>query len=224
MKRTNFLLLSLPVFGLALGSASEAQTTTPTPGIRSSQDVAPELIKARAQAENDLKQIHLLAHYRAGAGASQPPLDVLSIDSQYDDLVASVNGYVQAFAAAVQLPGPLDDAKWKSDGTAVIAQASVFDDSIKKIRAANAPAAGTRAFPLAAIASLLTQILIPGASGYLKVKSDVQAASAPERKLIADVFISAVWRDSASVLAPPKPEAEPAMPPSPAPSPAPSVK
>jgi len=222
MKRSGFFALSLLSFGIAAVAKTAAQVDAPA--VRSSQDVAPELIQARAQAEKDLKQVHALAQYQATLKSSGPRLDLANIDSQYDDLVASVNGYCQGFAAAVELPGPLDDAKWKSKGNDVIAQATSFDDAIKKLRAANGTSSSTRVFPLAAIASILTQIVLPGASGYLKVKTDAESGNAAQRKQIADVFITAQWRESALVLAPARAQAAASAPPSPAPEPAASPK
>ena len=207
--------IALFLSGLLFAGTAAALAPVPlaaqTSDVKSSQDVAPDLIEARNQAENDLKQVHLLARYQSSAQAS-PVQDLATIDSQYDDLAASINGYLQGFAAAVQLPGPLDDAKWKTRGTAVLAQASTFDDSMKKVRAANSASSGTRVFFLLGIVNILEQVVLPGAAGYQKIKGDAESASQLQRKQIADVFMSALWRDSATVLSPPKPAAAVAAP------------
>jgi hypothetical protein len=73
---------------------------------------------------------------------------------------------------------------------------------MKKLRSANAGASGTRGSFVLGVVSILAQILIPGATGYQKIKGDADASSLAQRKQIADVFLTAVWRDSTTVLAP----------------------
>ena len=166
-----------------------------------SLDLAPELIKVRASAENDIKQVHQLAQYRTGS-ASTPPVNLVAIDGQYDDLVAAVNGYVLGLAAAVQLPRPLDDKKWKTEGDVVVAQAQKFDGTLQQLKMqAGTSAEATRGAPfLTTFASILGQIVLPGSTLFQNTKKAADQSSADDKKAAAVVLQSALWRDSATVL------------------------
>ena len=199
MQRRDFAAMSV--------GALFAVTSGPV-GAQISLDLVPDLLKVRASAENDLKQVHVLAKYSDDT-ASTPPVNLVAIDGQYDDLAAAVNGYLQALSAAVQLPRPLDDKKWKTEGDAVVAQAQKFDAALQQLKAqAGTASAGTRSPLLATFASVLGQIILPGSTLFQNTKKAVDQANAESKKAAAAVIQSALWRDAATVLGTP-PESSP---------------
>jgi len=205
-------------FGAAAAALLATATRRPA-SAQTSLDIVPDLIKVRASAENDIRQVHLLAKLSAGT-ASPVPVDLVTIDGQYDDLAAAVNGYLEGLAAAIQLPRPLDDKKWKAEGDTVVDQAQKFDNLLQGVKtAAGASVTPTRggAF-FTTLTQVLTQIVLPGSTLFQNTKKQVDSAGTDAKKAAADVLQSARWRDAATVLGT-APSPEPRRP---APSAAPS--
>lgn len=215
MKRLEFALVSCGVIVAGAAGIAAGQVTL---------DLVPQLVEVREHAENDLRQVHLLAKYTS-EGSSAPPINLALIDSQYDDLVAEVNGYISGLATAVALPRPLDDKQWQEKGSEVIAHAQGFDTSMQQLRAQNggqntATARGVSL--LTTVGSILGQIILPGSTLFQNTKKLSDAASLEQKHEIADVLKTAAWRSSSVVLAPPSaPRSETS--PSPERSPAPTV-
>jgi hypothetical protein len=194
MKRIHFALGSCASLLVASRGVVAAQITL---------DLVPALIKVRARAENDIKQVHLLAKY-APSGSSPLPFNIVAIDGRYDDLVATVNGYLQGLAAAILLPRALDDKKWTNEGNIVVAQATKFDDSLEQLKKQLPPSenTGSRTPLLSTLATVIGQIIMPGSTIWGNTKKQIDQDNADNRKRVADVLQTALWRDSATVLGP----------------------
>jgi hypothetical protein len=191
MRRLDFVAGSCWCLLIRFGGVAEAQATL---------DLVPPLIRARSDAENLIKQVHLLAKY-APTDSSPPPMSLVAIDGQYDDLVAKVNGYLQALGAAILLPNPLDDKHWKSEGEAVVAQAAKLDESMVQLKALFASTSNRNRTPLlGTLASIIGQVLVPGSTLWGNTKKQIDQSSSDRRKQILDVLQTAQWRESATVL------------------------
>jgi hypothetical protein len=205
MRRLDFAAAGCGVLVLSLSGGAMAQGTG-----ASSLDMIPKLIEVRSSAENDLKQVHNLAQYMsaspapaASPGAAPPPIDLPAIDSQYDDLVAAINGYLQGLSAAIMLPRPLDDQHWKTEGDGVIAQAQNFDSSLQTLRKQYGPTGGTRGSFLTTFASVLQQIILPGSNLFTNLNKTAKDGSQQDKQATQVVLKSAEWRDAKTVLGPP---------------------
>jgi hypothetical protein len=205
MKRLDFAAGGCGVLVLSLSGGAMAQGTG-----TSSLDMIPKLIEVRSSAENDLKQVHNLAQYMsatpsptASPAAAPSPIDLPAIDSQYDDLVAAINGYLEGLSAAIMLPRPLDDQRWKTEGSGVIAQAQNFDSSLHALRKQYGPAGGTRGSFLTIFASVLQQIILPGSNLFTSLNKTAKDGSQQDKQATQVVLKSAEWRDAKTVLGPP---------------------
>jgi hypothetical protein len=192
LNRRNFVVATASVLMMSTRAVAAEDTGT---GL----GILPELLKARGIAENDLKQVHLLAKYMAGT-ASPFPINLPKIDGQYNALVAAMNDWLTGLAAAIQQPRPLDSRKWLTKAEACIAQAKAFDDEVQRLRA-QAGASAVRGSSSPKVAPVLEKVLLPGSAPFQTIQTTIDQSTVAQRKAAADQLQSATWKNSEAVLA-----------------------
>jgi len=199
-------------FTVVLGGALAA--THRTVRAQDGLDGVRALVQARDQAANDLRQVHLLAKYTQG-NASAPPIDVRSIDVQYDTMAAAINGYLTELATAIDLNQPLGAAKVKSDGDAAIAKARALDDSLQALRNQYGSSDATRGNKPQPTAVMLVQAFSrTSTSATILASTGTSAAEmeAAKRKEASNALLALRWPNAAAVLSPSPSPAPPEKP------------